>query len=206
MILAGGFSDRFGQNKALIKLVGKPLILHVLDNIAELVDDIVVVVSSDSQRREFGPLLAEKAMLIVDSYSTQSPLVGALTGFENVDKTFSLLLPCDTALVSSRALSFLLDLCIDRNAVIPRWPNDYIEPLQAVYRTDPALHAAQAALKDRRFDLHSMILHMKQVRYVSTTVLQQLNRGLLTFFNINTPQDLERAESLYFSQNPCTDS
>ncbi len=31
MVLAGGFSKRFGQDKGLVELAGKPLVLHVLD-------------------------------------------------------------------------------------------------------------------------------------------------------------------------------
>lgn len=196
MILAGGFSKRFGQNKGLIELGSKALILHVLDRAVDMVDEAVVVVSSDTQRRTFTRLLHDKADVVVDRYERQSPLVGALTGFEKVQGEYSMLLPCDTPLISSRVLSLLLDLCINRNAAIPRWPSGYIEPLQAVYRTKPALMAAETALKEKKSDMRSMILYMRRVRYISTMVLRQVDPELLTFFNINTPQDLKRAESI----------
>jgi molybdopterin-guanine dinucleotide biosynthesis protein A len=41
-----------------------------------------------------------------------------------------------------------------------------------------------------------MIENLRRVRYVSTVVLEQIEPKLLTFFNINTPQDLKKAESL----------
>jgi len=41
-----------------------------------------------------------------------------------------------------------------------------------------------------------MINYMRGVRYVSTLVLQQYDAELLSFFNVNTPQDLKRAESV----------
>jgi molybdopterin-guanine dinucleotide biosynthesis protein A len=194
VILAGGFSKRFGQDKGLIKLAGKPLILHVLDRTADVVDEAVVVVSSDAQRSAFRSLLHDKTYVVVDDLETQSPLVGALTGFESVQGKYSLLLPCDTPLISSRVLSLLLDLCINRNAVIPRWPNGYIEPLQAVYHRESASRAARTALEEEKFDLQSLISHLAKVRYISTPVLRQMDSELLTFFNINTPQDLKRAE------------
>ena len=200
MILAGGFSKRFGRNKGLIELSGKPLIQHVLDRTLHVVDEAVVVVSSDIQKRAFAKLLHDKLDVVVDKYKKQSPLIGALTGFENAQGKYSLLLPCDTPLISSRVASLLLDLCIKKNAAIPRWPNGYIEPFQAAYRTRPALRAAEIALKEEKLDMRSMILHILRVRYVSTMVLRQMDPELLTLFNINTPQDLKRAEYIYFSR------
>ena len=195
MILAGGFSQRFGQNKGLIELSGKPLILHVLDKALHMVDEVVVVVSSDAQRRAFSCALHDEVDVTVDKYEKQSPLVGALTGFEKVRGKHSLLLPCDTPFISNRVLSLLLDLCINRNAAIPRWPNEYIEPFQAAYHTQSALRAAETALEEKKLDMQSMILHMTRVRYISTLLLRQMDPKLLTFFNINTPEDLKRAES-----------
>jgi molybdopterin-guanine dinucleotide biosynthesis protein A len=196
VILAGGFSRRFGQNKGLIELAGTPLVLHVLDKTLHVVDEAVVVVSSDAQRRAFTCLLQDKATVVVDKLEKQSPLVGVLTGFDKVRGKHSLLLPCDTPFISSRILSLLLDLCINRNAAIPRWPNEYIEPFQAAYHTESALRAAETALEEKKLDLQSMILHMTRVRYISTLVLRQMDPELLTFFNINTPEDLKRAESI----------
>jgi len=88
----------------------------------------------------------------------------------------------------------LLDLCGGKNAVIPRWPNGYIEPLQAVYRTKPALEAAKNVLGEGKFNMRSMIDSLGGIRYISTLVLQQLDPKLKTFFNINTPLDLKKAE------------
>ena len=179
-----------------MELSGKPLVLHVLDKALHVVNEAVVVVSSDAQRRAFSCALHDEVDVTVDRYEKQSPLVGALTGFEKVRGKHSLLLPCDTPFISSRILSLLLDLCINRNAAIPRWPNEYIEPFQAAYHTESALRAAETALEEKKLDLQSMILHMTRVRYISTLVLRQMDPELLTFFNINTPEDLKRAEAI----------
>ncbi len=204
VILAGGFSQRFGQDKGLIELAGKPLLLHVLDTVSDIVSEAVVVVSSDAQKRTFTSILQNRVAVVVDKYEKQGPLVGALTGFEKAQGRYSLLLPCDTPFISRQVSSLLLELCIKRNAAIPRWPNGYIEPLQAAYRTESALRAAEIALSEKRFDMRSMILRMTGVRYVSTMVLRQMDPELLTFFNVNTPEDLKSAESMYFSLNSNT--
>lgn len=196
MVVAGGFSRRFGQDKGLVRLAGKPLIVHVLDRVSRVVDEVVVVVSSASQKDALADLLIEGAKVVMENGELHGPLVGALTGFKTVQGEYSLLLPCDTPFVSSDVASFLLDLCAGRSAVIPRWPNGYIEPLQAVYHTKSALAAGRKALNEGKLDLRSMIAFLGRVRYVSTMVLQQLDPNLLTFFNINTVGDLRRAESM----------
>jgi molybdopterin-guanine dinucleotide biosynthesis protein A len=196
VILAGGFSRRFGRDKGLVVLAGKPLIIHVIDRVSEVVDDVLVVVSSMEQKNKFESILEEKANVVIDKDKSQSPLVGAITGFESANSKYSALLPCDTPLVSTSIVQFLLDMCTNRSAAIPRWPNGYIEPLQAVYHTKSALTAAKTALKRGRMNMRSMIENLRGVRYVSTIVLEQLEPDLSTFFNVNTPQDLKKAESL----------
>ncbi len=196
VILAGGFSKRFGQDKGLVELAGKPLVLHILDRMSGLVNETLVVVSSGRQKVTFERSLGQKARIVIDSREEKSPLIGALTGFEHVQDEYSLLLPCDTPFVSNNIMSLLLDLCINRSAVVPRWPNGYIEPLQAAYHRKSALTAARAALEQGNLDLRSMIACLRGVRYVSTMVLQQLDPKLLTFFNVNNPSDLRRAQSM----------
>lgn len=196
VILAGGFSRRFGRDKGLVVLAGKPLILHVIDRVSKVADEVLVVVSSEEQKNKFETILEEKANLVIDKDDSQSPLVGAITGFESANAEYSLLLPCDTPLVSTQIVQFLLDMCTNRSAAIPRWPSGYIEPLQAVYRTESALTAAKTALKQGKMNMRSMIDNLRGVRYVSTMVLEQLEPDLLTFFNVNTPQDLKKAESI----------
>ncbi len=197
IILAGGFSKRFGRDKGLIELNGKPLILHVLDKVAGVVKEIVVVVSSHAQKGRLQGVLGHRASVVVDKQEVQSPLIGAVTGFDHAQGEYSLLLPCDTPFLSSSVVQLLLELCTKKAAVIPRWPNGYVEPLQAAYHTESALRAARIVLKEGKRNLRSMIAHLKGVRYISTIALRARDRELLTFFNVNTTDDLRKAEAIF---------
>jgi molybdopterin-guanine dinucleotide biosynthesis protein A len=196
VILAGGFSRRLGRDKGLIVLKGKPLILHVVERVSQVVNEIVVVVSSEIQKKNFATVLEGEVSIVIDKTESQSPLVGAMTGFENAQGEYSLLLPCDTPFVSTQIVQFLLEMCTNRSAAIPRWPNGYIEPLQAAYHTKSALAAEKTALEQGKLNMQSMIDNLERVRYISTIVLEEMEPKLLTFFNINTLQDLKRAETL----------
>ena len=197
VILAGGLSKRFGsQDKCLLRLASKPLVTHVVNHVSAVVDEIAVVVGSASQKEVFSTLLKSDVKVFVDKYNVQSPLVGVLTGFANVKADYSLLLPCDTPFISRQVATLLLDLCVGKGATIPRWPNGYIEPLQSAYHVKSAIKAAQKALDEGKLTLASMIDNLCGVRYISTMVLQQFDPKLSTFFNVNTPVDLRRAESM----------
>jgi len=194
--LAGDFSEKFGSNKGLALLLNKPLIKYLLDAVNHVVDEKIVVVDSKPLAETFSKVLGSNIKIIVDKREAQSPLIGALTGFSEANGEYALLLPCDTPLVSREILALILELCINRNAAVPRWPNGYIEPLHAAYRVEPALDAAEKALNDGRLEMCSMIENLRGIRYISTLVLQQLDPELKTFFNINTPLDLKTAEQI----------
>ena len=194
--MAGGSSSRIGEEKGLVELKGKPLIRHVLSKTKSLVDDNIVVVHTKDQAEKYAHVLEPEAKIIVDKADFRSPLVGALAGFEAVSCEYSLLLSCDTPLVSTEVLKLLIELCINKSAAIPRWPNCQIEPLQSAYCTKAALLAATSSLRVGNLRLQGMIDQLHGIRYVSTLVLEQLDPNLNTFFNVNTPLDLKKAELL----------
>ena len=196
IILAGGHSQRFGQDKGLILLTAKPLVLHVFDRICMAVEEVLIVVSSASQLESYSQLFRGAAKIVADEEDSRGPLMGALTGFVNVHGEYSVLLPCDTPFVSRELLELLFEISPGTDAVIPRWPNGYIEPLQAVYRTSCALRAAREAVEGGEARMRSMIALLRTVRYISTLVIKNIDPHLATFYNINTSEDLREAETL----------
>lgn len=201
IVLAGGFSSRFGQDKGVLSLADKPLIKHVIDVIDPLVDEVVVVTNSRERIVKYSRVVASDVQFVIDVCKARSPLIGALTGFGCANGRYSLLVPFDTPFVSREIVSLLFKLGQGKAAVIPRWPNGYIEPLHAVYQTKLALEAAESAVAEGRLQVRALIEKLRGVRYVSTMIIQQLDQELLTFFNINTPEDLSKAMALAKQSN-----
>jgi molybdopterin-guanine dinucleotide biosynthesis protein A len=193
IVLAGGVSSRFGQDKGVLELANKPLIKHVIDAVSPLVDEMIVVTNSKERAEKYAKVIAADVQFVIDVCDSTGPLIGALTGFGSAHGEYSLLLPFDTPFVSSEVVSLLFELCLNKGAAIPRWPNAQIEPLHAVYQTKTALEAAKIAVGEGKLNLRAMIEKMRGVRYVSTLVIQQLDPEFRTFFNINTPLDLKKA-------------
>lgn len=196
IVLAGGFSSRFGKDKGILELAHKPLIKHVVDVVTPVVDETIVVTNSQERITQYAKVITKHAQFVVDICKSKSPLVGAFTGFGVAQGKYSLLLPFDTPFVSIEVVSLLFELCRNRAAVIPRWPNGYIEPLHAVFQTELALKAAKTAVAEGKLKVRAMIEKLSGVRYVSTLVIQQLDPDLRTFFNINTLSDLKKARTM----------
>lgn len=193
IVLAGGFSSRFGQDKGILELANKPLIKHVINAVSPLVDEVIVVTSSQDRIAKYAKTVAADVRFVVDLCESNGPLIGALTGFATANGRYALLLPFDMPFISAEVVSLLFELCPNKAAVIPRWPNGQIEPLHSVYQTALALEAARSAVDEGKLNVRAMIERMHGVRYVSTLVIQQLDPEFNTFFNVNTPVDLKRA-------------
>lgn len=193
IVLAGGFASRFGKDKGILKLANRPLIKHVTDSVQGIVDETIVVTSSEQRAAEYGRFLTSNIKFAVDIAKPKSPLVGALTGFAVAKGEYSILLPFDTPFVSREVISLLFNLCLGKAATVPRWPNGQIEPLHAVYQTKLALRAAKYTVAEGKLNMRIMIGKLQEVQYVSTSLIQQLDSKFDTFFNINTPDDLKRA-------------
>ncbi len=196
IVLAGGFSSRFGQDKGVLELANIPLIKHVVDAISLVVDETIIVTSSQERITQYAKAITADVQFVIDVCQSNSPLIGALTGFGVAHGRYALLLPFDTPFVSKEVVSLLFELCLNKAAAIPRWSNCQIEPLHAVYQTKLALEAAKSAVAEGKLNVRAMIEKLRGVRYVSTLVIQQLDPDLHTFFNINTPADLRKANAM----------
>ena len=194
VVLAGGSSSRMGMDKGFLELAGKPLLRHVIDAIKDSVDQIVVVTNSQGRVEKYSNLALKDVQFTIDQSDIQSPLIGAMSGFDVAFGKYSILLPFDAPFISSKIVSLLFEICIGKAACIPKHPNGQIEPLCAVYKTAVAQECSRAAVAEGRLDMRGMIEKMWGVRYISTLVLQQLDDKLQTFVNINTRADLKKAE------------
>jgi len=196
IVLAGGFSSRFGQDKGVLELAHKPLIKHVVDAVSPVVDETIIVTSSQERVTQYAKIITADVQFVIDVCESNSPLIGALTGFGCAHGEYALLLPFDTPFVSKEVVLLLFELCLNRAAAIPRWPNGHIEPLHAIYQTKLALEAAKSAVAEGKLNMRAMIEKLRGVHYVSTLVIQQLDPEFRTFFNINTPEDLKKAMAM----------
>jgi molybdopterin-guanine dinucleotide biosynthesis protein A len=182
---AGGGSRRMGRDKALVRLAGRPLIQHVLDRVASLGDEILVT-TNHPQAYAFLDV-----RLVVDAVPGQGALGGLRTALAAARGETVLVLASDMPFVSHLVLGRLLALATEADVIVPRWKGEY-EPLLAVYSKAclPAVEKALEAGKRRMISFYPEV----RVRVVEESEISGIDPLGLSFFNINTPEDLAQAE------------
>jgi len=196
IVLSGGKSSRFGENKALKKLKGKPLVCYAIDKLLEASYKVILVIGANDRISDFSRILPSSIIITKDELVGYGPLAGILAGMKKVITSYTAVLPCDSPFIKPEVIDFLFDNVKHHEAIIPRWPNGYIEPLHAVYRVKPALKAIKEAISKKELYIVDMIRRLKRVKYVSTNELKLYDKDLLTFFNINTKNDFKKAKEI----------
>ncbi len=196
VLLVGGPAAVMGQEKSILEINGRPLIERIVDAIDLLVDEVIIVTASQEQSSFYSELVDPDVKIAVSPEREKSPLSDALTGFRIAEGKYCLLLASEFALVSPSVIDLFFDLCHGKTAVIPRWPNQQLEPLQAVYHAKTGLEAGKLASESGLYDMEAMIEYMGGVRYISTLAIQEFDPELKTLFKVNTLVDLKMAETL----------
>ena len=177
-----------GRDKSLIQLAGKPLIEHVLSGVQGLGDETIITTNKPDRLAYLGLRMA----------SDQSPVGGALQGLRTALKAAShprvLVVACDMPFLRRPLLEHLLHLSgEDVDVVVPKNGRFY-EPLHAVYQRR-VLPEIESSLAAEKFRLDSFFPRV-EVLAVADSELDRLDPQRLSFFNVNTPEDLERARAL----------
>jgi molybdopterin-guanine dinucleotide biosynthesis protein A len=194
IILAGGEGSRIRNKKPFIQLRSKTLLQYVLGIALKLSDEIVVVIGKEDDYKKFRDLIPKGIRLVNDLESGKGPMMGLYTGMKTLSSIYSLVLPCDSPFVNLRLLSYLISRSKNVDAVIPIWPNRYLEPLHGVYRISTSLKTIEKTLKEGKYSILTMIERLQKVVYIPTEKLIKFDQNLLSFFNINDLKDLRRAE------------
>lgn len=187
-VLAGGRGTRLGQDKALVEVGGEPLLARVVGRLAQVCAEVLVV------GRAAGPPLPAPAKFVLDLIPGQAALGGLYTAVSAAACPLVIVVACDMPFVDPTLLRFLLGFTGDGvDAVVPLVRGEP-QPLHAVYsRACAGGAAAQIMTGDLKM---AKLLDRLRVRYVAEAELRAVDPELRSFFNINTPADLELARSL----------
>lgn len=189
IILAGGRARRLGRgNKAFVPLGGRPLIEHVLEVAASITNDIIVVSNEPSTYHRYA------VRSIADAVPGAGPLGGIYSGLLHSPRDLNLVLGCDMPFVRRALLVGMIGEIRERDALIPRI-DLLIEPLCALYRKRCA-PTLERALRAHRYKIGRALGEMN-TGYADEEFVRAVDPDLDSFVNINTPDDLQRAEEVY---------
>lgn len=188
VVLAGGQSRRLGTNKAVVEIGGVPLIERVLAHLRRLSDDLLIVTNEPETYRSLG------GRLVGDEWPGMGSLGGIYSGLRAARHERGLVVACDMPFLNSRLLQWMIDLSREYDVVMPRFDDGRMEPLHAVYGR-ACLGPMEAQLRQGDLRIINILPHLR-VRYLAQSEIDALDPQHLSFFNVNTQEDLERARAL----------
>lgn len=187
IVLAGGRGRRLGVNKAFVKVGGVPLIERVLERLNQLSDDVLIV-TSDAE-----DCTAPGVRVVEDVWPGMGTLGGIYSGLLAARYERALVVGCDMPFLNPPLLRYMILLSEDYDVVIPKL-DSLLEPLHAVY-SKASLGPIERLLQAGDLRIVHFLPEVR-VRYVDRSEVEILDPELLSVFNVNTPEDLQRAQEL----------
>lgn len=198
IVVAGGRSQRLGQDKRRLRLWGDggpTLLEHTVGIAAQLSADVLVVLNDPEE----WPALPGR--LLRDVYAESGPLAGLYSGLLTARHSHALVLAADMPFLSRALLAEMLALPRGYDILAARAPQPGaarnrigVEPLHAIY-SRACLAAIRQLLEQQQRRL-AALFDLVRVEYIAPELLQRHDSAGRALSSINTPEQLEQAQRL----------
>lgn len=185
IILCGGHSQRMGQDKASLQLGDQTFLQHISGTLRPICKPVVLVGRAD-QRQMF----SSEDEFVTDLVPDAGPLAGLVTGLDKVRQRadLALVVACDTPLIQSALVRFLVSCIGDSDAAIP-WDGEHLYGLTAVYRTGAA--DLLRKMLDRGQRKIQNIAQAIRIKKISLDEIRQADPNLDSLLGCNTPEEYQ---------------
>ena len=190
VVLAGGKSQRFGQDKSQVKLKGKILIDYILSEIIDEFNETLIVTNKTINFME-----SEKITIIKDFKEGLGPLGGVLSAMKWIKKNnkkynWISTFPSDTPFFTKKELkNFYKSIQIEKNKLFFIKNNKTRHNIFGLWSLELMDQLESDLLKgERKVEFWANSIG------VSTINVECQNFD--PFFNINTKEDLEKAKEI----------
>ena len=201
VILAGGKSRRMGENKALMQLGDNSLIGHVICRMRLVTDELLLITNSPAEYSHLG------IPIHTDIVPNTGALGGVYTGLTLASRDAVLCVACDSPFLESKLLTYLASVLGEYDAVMPYTHKGVgvrdlsnsdtaritLQTLCAVY-SKRCLPIIELMLQDAELRVHALY-ERAHIKRIPPEIWQRYDPDGMSFFNINTPEDFDRANS-----------
>lgn len=178
LILAGGKSRRFGQDKTQLIFDGATLAERAAANLRPLFDEILIAGSAEKFR-------IPGTRAVPDLYADAGPLAGIHSGLVHAGRDALFVLACDMPNFDALLCRRLVEGSAGYDIFIPR-VGENVEPLFGVYRKS-VLPALEDLLKNGQYRVRGLFPLVKTGFLPVSAAPGEAS----PFFNINTAEDYE---------------
>ena len=188
IILSGGLSTRLsGRNKAFIEINGKKIIENTYTIFKRLFQEVILVTNKPELYQQWD------FKIVSDIFQVRSSMTGLHSGLYHASFPFAFAVACDSPFLNQGLIETVLSHVTDKTyVVVPKMARGY-EPLCAVY-SKKCLSAIEDCIQNENYRIIEIFDKGPTTR-ISETILRESDPHLLSFFNINTPHDMEKAKT-----------
>ncbi|HEX2283198.1 MAG TPA: molybdenum cofactor guanylyltransferase [Thermomicrobiales bacterium] len=196
--LAGGASRRMGSDKALLSLVpgGEPLLGIVLEQLAHVSDDLLVVANNQERYAPFG------ARVVPDLHPEVGALGGIHAAIARSAHEHCLVVACDMPFLCLPLLRRMAGEPRDYDVLVPLIPGESRQrPDGLVFQTLHAIYSKRCLpfIENRIAEGKKQVIGFFEdvrVRTLDVAEVVRWDPDLRSFFNANTPEALLTAAEM----------
>jgi len=180
IILAGGSSSRFGEDKSLAQFKGETFIEHSIHILSQFTSNILISCNSD-QHKKFGyPVIFDKVKNI-------GPAGGILSTLQESQTEWNIILSVDLPLMNEHYLHYLADNRRSAQLVIGKDTHGEVHPLCGFYSIH-IIPYIRANIVKKKYSIKELIASLPNVKVVAPPKNAFFYSNSI-FKNINTLQD-----------------
>ena len=188
VIQAGGKSARMGgRPKALIELGGRRIIERVRDVLLPLVDDALIVTNTPDLYAFLG------LPMVADVYPDHGSLGGIYSGLKAASGDAAFTVACDMPFLHPEVIRLVVARAGEGDVVVPRVGLQH-ETMHAAY-TKACLPHIEERLIAGRLKITGFFERVRVVE-IPESEIAPFSDPAVTFMNVNTPDELERARAI----------
>ena len=199
IVLAGGDSKRMGTDKNLIKLNNRKMIEVVIDNLSSTFTNIIVVTNSPEKL-----IIENRANSVIhvleDRFRSEekNSLRGIFTGLDEISQQYGFVFAGDMPFINIFLVNAMAGIVENEkwDVVIPKLEG-YYEPLFAIYHQN-CLPYMKKQLDKGNYKIINFFAEVN-VQELSMNFCKKYDQELKSFFNVNTPEQLEMAKKYFES-------
>jgi molybdopterin-guanine dinucleotide biosynthesis protein A len=186
IILAGGRNSRMGINKAFLEIDGTRVINNILAVYQKIFSEIIIVTNDPLSYTEFS-----ETLIVTDIYKEKGALGGIYTGLFYATYDYSFVAACDMPFLNEDFIIYLTGQAGKHDIIVPELPEGF-QPLHAIYSRNCLSHIKKLLIADKL----KIAGFYKEVRLLSIPEekIKPFNKDGRLFFNVNTPEDLEKEQ------------
>ncbi len=194
IILAGGKSSRLGRDKAWEDVGGQRIIDRVIGALQSSCDEVLIIGDRPERQNELS--LPKCIQYRSDDLKGRGSIGGLYTGLKAADTLWSLVVACDMPFISRELIRFMLSM-ISKNrcdAIVPIINGRY-QPTHALYNST-CIPFIEKNISSGNFRMDSYFDEI-YLDEISEDVINSIKGAELSFFNVNTEDDLFTAREQY---------